>query len=491
MTQQAPLTLNVSQIAKTLLKYRFRWIIPTVVIAVAALGYACIKKADYQASQALSVREEAVGSLYRQGRFDDVDAMKTAQETVLELAKSRAVVRAAMLQLGRPQDSAHTAWPTEDDIEKVQGSLKIVAPNGSEFGSTEVFYLKIKDKSMQHAIALTEAICDQLDIRMKELRDGKAQSMVTELNKTVELAQADLDKSTTQLSALEMEVGSDLAELRLLNENSSGESNLRQTLGEVKNLFRQVKTTHRTNRQLLELLQAAQQDPGKLVAAPNQLLQSQSALRQLKDGLIAAQLNTATLLGRMSNEHPQVKAALAAQEQIRSSLHAELATAIEGIEAELKINAARLESLEKQHTEIEFRMNNLAKMRAGYENLVADVRQRNETLKKARHDLSAAKASQATAQSVNLITRLDGPIAGNRPTGPRKSLIVLAGIFGGLVTGLGLVFLTVPTTSPVVPVVEAKPQVQSQPIPHDEPSVSGLSLKQALARLTPIEPVWN
>ena len=79
--------------------------------------------------------------------------------------------------------------------------------------------------------------------------------------------------------------------------------------------------TEKANRQLLALLEQAQADPTRLMAAPTRLLDSQPALRRLKDGLVDAQLRTATLQGRMSAEHPEVISAKEAETQVAARLH--------------------------------------------------------------------------------------------------------------------------------------------------------------------------
>jgi hypothetical protein len=67
-------------------------------------------------------------------------------------------------------------------------------------------------------------------------------------------------------------------------------------------------------------------------------------------------------------------------------------------------------------------------------------------VEKAQHDLATARASEAAASSASLLTRLDAPLADDRPLGPGRARIVLVGMLGGLATGLGLLFLTTPMT---------------------------------------------
>jgi hypothetical protein len=59
-------------------------------------------------------------------------------------------------------------------------------------------------------------------------------------------------------------------------------------------------------------------------------------------------------------------------------------------------------------------------------------------------DLADVRASQAAALSSSLIARIDEPQPDNNPVGPGFPTIVAAGFGGGLLLGLGLVFLTAP-----------------------------------------------
>ena len=75
-------------------------------------------------------------------------------------------------------------------------------------------------------MAATLALCDQLDRRLKNMRNQKAESVIAELVKMVEVADTDVDIVTTRLEAIERKVGTDLGELRLLNESAAGDSHL-------------------------------------------------------------------------------------------------------------------------------------------------------------------------------------------------------------------------------------------------------------------------
>jgi uncharacterized protein involved in exopolysaccharide biosynthesis len=268
--------------------------------------------------------------------------------------------------------------------------------------------------------------------------------MIDELNKTVTLAKNDLSGSLARLSKTETAVGSDLAELRVLsNDANSGDSALRRTVTEIKSELRQARAAEQAAEQLLGLLQAAADDPGRLLATSNRLLESQPALRRLKDGLLDAQLRTAGLQGRLSEAHPLVLASKQAEEEIGRHLHDELAIARRGVESDRQFTAERVATLQAQLAQANDRLSRLAEVRAVYSSQVAETNNRMRLLERAEQNLAEAHATHAGAKAASLISCIDVPDAGIRPVSPSRAMIVLAGIAGGLLVGFGVVFLTV------------------------------------------------
>ena len=81
-----------------------RWVVPVVAFTIVAAGYAVFHRPAWDASQALMVRDEAMGAATRPGKFQQPDDMKTVQETILELARSRTVLAAALAEVGPVSD---------------------------------------------------------------------------------------------------------------------------------------------------------------------------------------------------------------------------------------------------------------------------------------------------------------------------------------------------------------------------------------------------
>lgn len=480
-----------ADVLRILRAYPLRWVLPALAIGCLGLVYSLLKQDTWEAVQGLIVRNEAHGNLDGPGKFRAPADMKVTQETMLEMVKSRGVLTRALMHVGPSLNVIPKGvWPSADDVAGLAGSIKLSPPKGAEFGTTEVFYLKVKDADRERAEALCDAVCRQLQLELQNLRDRKAQSMIDELEKTVSLAQSDLDQATEPLHKLEQEVGGDLAELRVLHESTSGESDLRRKTLEMENELRQATLAHHSNEELFKLLTEARQDQSRLLATPNRLLESQPALKRWKEGLVDAQLKTAQLLGTMSQQHPLVVASLATEREVSQHLHDELALAVRGLELDLRLSADRVASLEGQVQSSRSRLQRLAGLRTTYANLVAEARHRTRLLEDAEKDLGEARASQAGAHSASLLSALDIPDAGMRPIGPSKSMLMLAGLFGGLVVGVGVVVLTVQPAKEVQSSAEgtaAEAALRRSALVPAAPQVAagGLSFRVALDKTVP------
>jgi polysaccharide biosynthesis transport protein len=441
MEANAATSLTPRELARVVWSQRKLWLATTGICGVLAAAFSLVMPRYWEASQGLVVRQETAGSTAaRPGKFADLYEMRTMQETILELAKSRRVVvatlEAAARQLGEELEA-----PTSEDVDKFRQRLKMLPPDGGEFGKTEVFYFLVKDPSRERAMCLVGEWCRQLDAALKELRAQRAAGLIAEIQEQATLAEQLLETETQQLIEFETQAGADLGELRMLHSANAGQSDLRTEVVQLEADVRKFRTQVREAEQLLALLHAAQEDPRQLIATPNSLLTAQPALRRLKDGLVDAQLATSRLGGTRSSDHPRVRAAAEAEQQIRVDLHDELLTAIRGAEVELQLGRDRLEATEHRLATLQSRLSRLAELRAEYSNRVAAVENSRLTVDRARQDLSTAKAAEAAAHSGSLVTKLDEPETGPHPAGPGRTLITLAGAVAGLMLGLGLVFL--------------------------------------------------
>ena len=428
------------------------WLVPTIVGTVLGVVFAAAMPHKWEATQGLIVRQEASGSQQdRPGSFATGDEMKRTQETILEIAKSPSVLAGTLREVGPPPSWSGTLpFPTQEAIEDFRGSIHMKPPGGAEFGMTEVVYVAVRAGDRSRALRLLKELCTHIEVRYMEVRDERAQSMIEELERSVALAEVDLEDATVELAEFESSIGADLTELRMLLDSPSGMSDLRQKLISVENARQEFMAQLQQQQKLLEMLKAAQENPLTLLATPNSLLDAQPALRRLKEGLIEAQLTTSRLLGRRSPSHPEVIGAQHAEREVRERLRSEVATAIRGVEVDLQISEGRIAAVEKEIARGRRQLEALASRRARYANLVALTEDRTRLLEQARSYLAEVQASQASARAASLIGRIDAPYVGVNPVGPGKTVIAAAGMASGLAAGIALVFLFgIPTPSPL------------------------------------------
>jgi succinoglycan biosynthesis transport protein ExoP len=434
------------------------WVVPAVVCAIIASVYSLVTPREWKATQALVVRPEVASvSENRLGKFADLSEMKTLQETVLELAKSQNVIQAALREVGPPSGYRHAdAWPTALDVEAFRDHVDMRPPGGAEFGKTEVFYLSVSDNNRDRSSALLIALCGQLQHRMQELRDQSAHGMISELERTVAMANEDLAAQTNKLSTFEGRIGADLGELRSLNADAGSQSGAAQEITGIEAERRANEAAQNEHERLLTVLTAAKDDSAQLLATPNSLLVSQPALSQLKNALISAQLRTSELLGSRSENHPFVVAARESEGMIRNQLNNEISVAIRGLQVEVQLCGDREKALVARKATARDRVSLLAESRAEYTNLVASVQNHSRLVEAAEKNLADARARSAAAHCASVISRIDGVEAGIRPAGPARKTVAAAGGVGGLLVGFGLVFLFAsPSVVPVAPSVAA------------------------------------
>lgn len=419
------------------------WLYPMIGGVVLATILSLVLPRKWKATQGLLIRPEAAGLAGdRLGKFSDLSEMKTLQETILELARSQAVVTSVLESVGPAKGKTwRKGAPTLQDVADFREAMTMTPPGGAEFGKTEVFYLALADKSSKRAAKLVDCLSTELELRSNEIRDARARSMVEELAQGVAQAEQQLQPHLERLAAFESQIGPQLGDLRGLQNPQGGSNHTSQNLLAIEAELRANATQRNQNEKLLDVLAKAADDPDQLVATPSTLLTSQPALNSLKLGLIEAQLAKARLLGKLSPKHPLVAAAEEAEEQIRHQLHEELASATKGVEVELALSHQRESLLRSDLEEGRQKLAELASRRADYSRLVAAVEHHTQLVEHARARLADAQARLAGAQTSSLLARIDQVESSIRPIGPRRASIVAAGGLAGLLLGLGALYL--------------------------------------------------
>ncbi|SMP54396.1 Uncharacterized protein involved in exopolysaccharide biosynthesis [Neorhodopirellula lusitana] len=421
------------------------WVGSAVLFGICGVGVAILSKDRWSARQPLVLRDEANGAVDRLGRFASQTELKAAQETILEMAQNPEVVAAALRQIGPPDGGADSSYPTSRVVDSVATEcVNVVAPQGSEFGNTEMVYLTVEAETQERAGEFCGIMLDNLTAHLREVRRIRADSVIVELTHARDLARQKLDSALARMKKVEIQVGSDLGELRNLNDTISGDGANRRTMQENVRELQIAQLEMERLESLYRVLQAGSKDARHLLISGDDLLSSQPSLQRLKDGMIDAQLESSKLASVYTKEHPRRRAAITIEREIAQRMHEEAKASLRAMLPKLQLSRDRVARLREQQDTLNDKLNKLAGVRTSYSKLDAEVRALTTLLGNAEASLSEAQASRSAALSTNLLTELGPPQVGDSPEGMSGSMTALGSIMAGLVFGLGTVFLVAP-----------------------------------------------
>jgi hypothetical protein len=407
--------------------------------------YAIFSSDFWAARQPLVVRDSTAGAIDRLGRFGSSTELKAAQETILDIAQNPEVVAAALRQIGPPGGGIDESWPSTSVVDEVASScVNIRAPKGSEFGDTEVIYLEVKAKSAERVALFCDAMLRQVTEHHRTIRRIRADSIIVELEQARDLARRALDDVARRIQIVEVELGSDLGELRNMSDTVSSDGTTRRTLEETDRELQAAELELERHLSLYELLVAGSKNPNAILVSGGDLLSTQPSLQRLKDGLIDAQLATSRLSGNYTTSHPKHRASVEAEKEIRNRIQEESLDVIQAMQPTLALDRERVTRLKAKQNELSTRLTKLADVRTSYSKLDAELRLRTTMLGQAETALAEAQASRSAALKTHLIAELGPPQVNDSPTGPSGMLVTLGASMSGLIFGLGIVFLVAP-----------------------------------------------
>ena len=401
----------------------------------------------YTARQTLIVRDDLLGQSLKPGQFESLDLMKSAQETILEISRKPQVIRHALKMIGPARVGwfgVSDDWPTDEEIEDIQGSITLSAPNGAEFGHTETVVLGTKSSSRERASAFVLALLEEIDIKINEVRELRLNSMKNELTIIRDSARESLSTSAKLLMEMEREIGPDLPTLRALSDPQAGDSSMSQTLLQIRSERRQFENKLHSARSQRETLLAATHDPNAILATSDELFSFQPSLSRLKQELIEAQSALAESIGRYEQAHPQVQKQ---QEQVRSmhaQIHEELDSAQRGLESQIESLEQKVAKTRAQQAEIDDRFNKISAKRVDYLRLDEEVKKKSEVFNEAQGNLASIQRLDSKEFAVTLLTPVDEPQVSTRADGLGKTTTILGSGIAGLLAGFGLVLLLAP-----------------------------------------------
>jgi len=148
--------------------------------------------------------------------------------------------------------------------------------------------------------------------------------------------------------------------------------------------------------------------------------------------------------GLYSNRHPRVKGLSKALDFSQQQLHNSLSGEMAGVRASIKLKKRQLAGLKDRIEKLKARLIRLSKARSEHLALTTQSQQLGEAATRAKTVWTEIESRTKTARTVGLLTPTDVAQVSTRPDGVGKKVIALAGLLGGLMTGVGLMFIVAP-----------------------------------------------
>ncbi len=443
---------RLTHILSTLNKYKLLWIIATILGLILSAAYAVFLRSEtWSARQSLIVRDDLLGQSFKPGQFESLDTMKSAQETIFDIARKPQVIRSALQQLGPPSKGllglGSVGYPSEEIIEHVQGAISFSAPNGAEFGRTEVIILNTKSGTRERARDFTEVLVKEIISKVNEVRHRKFQSMEAEILQTCEAAESALETSKDKLKEMDQQLGLDAASMVAMSESAFRDDPLAREIAQLNLERRVVQSEVEQIRGMLKSLKTAKRDPEALLNISSDLTARQPALDSLKREMAQQKGAFALLAGRYTPVHPAVVSARDGINVMQKQIRLELANAESDTKGRLVVKAAERDRLDADIANLKKRMTILGEKRADSMTLFADIKKRTEVLNNARSHLAEIQGLAST-QNADLLTKVDEVQVSTRPDGMGNRALILCGGLGGLMMGMGLVMLIAPPPAP-------------------------------------------
>lgn len=441
-------------------------IVPAIIGLVLATFYAfLIMPEQWTARRSFLIRDDLSGTAFKPGRFDSEESRKSAQETILEIARRPLVVRSVLKKLGPESFMVGSNWISDELIENTQEAINISAPNGAEFGKTDAIVLTASASSRDRTRKFIEILSEEIISQTNRVRAMRFESMEMETDLAYKAAIQARDEAIDRLNDLDQQLGSDFGFLSIKGSQTAG-------VDSIKSEILQKQDELEKSEAILGALQQAFNNPETASQLPSAVLVAQPTLEKTMSKLLDLLEELHVAKGRFADKHGRVReietSIRFAQQQLYDSLTGEMA----GVQAGIDLKKRQIARLNDRIEKIKARLIRFSKSRSKHLALSTQVEQLSETANTAKSAWSEIQSRTKAARMVGLLTPTDVAQVNSRPDGIGKKYAMLAGLIAGLMIGVGLIFAIAPPmkTLPTDPSASA---TASTPKNNRRPETSG------------------
>jgi uncharacterized protein involved in exopolysaccharide biosynthesis len=441
---------------RTIARHKWLVLVTTAVFTAAAAVAAYFQPDVWEASVKVWVRDQSVG-LTKASDFaaERSNRLRTLLVNLREVVYSREVLEQTLLQSsGRP--SGTSASPREltpflDDLDlaKLRDSIGIDTPKGTEFGSAEMFYVRVRDRDRQRALRLVTALFDQLRARFQQLGLEQADDLLRKTNEQVAASQKQLGDAQSKFDQFVKQVGPNLPDLVVMSGGLSIDSELRRAIQRVRELLTPARAELEQRQALLRTVQGVDTESGSF-AIPASFLRDHTSLEQTRQAVVQAQIEFERQQAEITPENPRWKVQQERVANLQNEFRREWSRARVALEQEVSAQKSKVDYLSRELDTQTAQLTRLTERYVEYDGLRAEVKQRQDALAEAERRRSEALHARATAAQDVLLSVVDKARISAKPVNLRRGAMLGMGAALGLLTGLGLAFL-VPSWDRTIP----------------------------------------
>jgi polysaccharide biosynthesis transport protein len=439
-------------VLNTMNDYKLYLIVPTIAGMVLAFVYVFAFCAQsWTTRQRLLIRDDLLGQSFKPGQFSSTDTMKSRQETILDIARNTEVIRNTLTAVGPASNSGFFGsgdYPDNRAIEDFQGQISLSAPNGAEFGTTEVMVLSVKASKPDRSLKLIIKLLEEIEHQVEKVRNSQLQSMELELQAARDAAKASLQESIGQLRQMERTLGVDSVTMANMTSSMPGDNSIKSEMLQIQAEKRGFEAQLESLQTSLKTLNEAESNPLLIVSSASSFFRDQLKLSELAKSLVESQKSLALVAGKYQQAHPTVQHFVEQLDIMTEQVAKEmllLRTSLQSQISELDQRISRLDDLIDQHHR---RLMTLNEKRGEHLAINAEIAKRTESLNQYEATLKNIQSCRSASGDAVWVTRMGDPQPSSQPDGLSKRATVMAGGLLGFLFGAGLIVLVTPLSSP-------------------------------------------
>ncbi len=436
-------TSRVREWISTLFIYQRTIVSLTLFGGVAAAAFAFLQPKLYEASVQMWVQDEnsAIRSSTNYAA-DSAARVRTLLSNLREVIYSRQVLEDTLKKADATashhseKDEADSSRPRPDQsVSRLVDAIRLDGPAGSEFGSSQIFFVRLRQRDPKLAQQLLTGLLESFRGRYKHLSTEQAMHLYDETSAAAERAREQLGTATDSFDKFVQEMQGGMSELNSLSGSTTSDSELRRELTAINDQLLPAESELTLQTALLEEMQKARDEGVKQLMLPGSFVRDYPALDVSARELVSARIQMDDVAARTTAQNPEYPAA---QERLRlaeKTFNNQLDQVADAVQREIAARTELVEFLQNDKDMFLGKLATLSNKFLQYDGLKQEVARCRAAVADAEKRRSEAFHGVLSTGEETQFATMDGPRTSAEPISPKPALTVTMGLMLGLFCG--------------------------------------------------------